>query len=98
LPTGISVRTLGWPPATRNQLLDIDPAKDQIVARIDVPGAKGNHGLLIDAEQRLAFIACEGNDRLIVLDMRTMRVASSFQVGRAKCKGRPSRPTLLTSA
>jgi DNA-binding beta-propeller fold protein YncE len=41
-----------------------------------------NHGLLIDADQRLAFITCEGNDRLVVLDMRTMRVASSVEVGK----------------
>lgn len=67
---------------TRNQLFEIDPATDQIVGRIDVPGAQGNHGLLIDANQGLAFIACEGNDRLVVLDMRTMRVASSFEVGK----------------
>lgn len=67
---------------TRNQLLEIDPATDQIVARIDVPGAKGNHGLLIEAETGLAFVACEGNGRLVVLDMRTMRVASSFDVGK----------------
>ncbi|MFL9905709.1 YncE family protein [Paraburkholderia sp. RL17-337-BIB-A] len=67
---------------TRNQLVEIDPVRDQIVARIDVPGARGNHGLLIAADQRLAFIACEGNDRLIVLDMRTMRVVSSFEVGK----------------
>jgi DNA-binding beta-propeller fold protein YncE len=68
---------------TRNQLFEIDPEKDQIVARIDVPGAKGNHGLLIDADQRLAFISCEGNDLLVILEMRTMRVASSFEVGKA---------------
>lgn len=67
---------------TRNQLVEIDPASDRIVARIDVPGAKGNHGLLIDAGHRLAFIACEGNDRLVVLDMRTMRVSSLFEVGK----------------
>lgn len=67
---------------TRNQLVEIDPTTDRIDTRINVPGAKGNHGLLIDADQRLAFIACEGNDRLVVLDMRTMRVASSFEVGK----------------
>lgn len=65
---------------TRNQLVEIDPATDQIIARYDVPGAKGNHGLLIDPEHRLAFIACEGNDTLIVFDMRTMRAVSSFPV------------------
>lgn len=66
---------------SRRQLVDIDPATDQIVARIDLPGARGNHGLLIDPGQRLAFIACEGNNKLLVVDMRTMRVTSSFDVG-----------------
>ncbi|MFM0204928.1 YncE family protein [Paraburkholderia fungorum] len=66
---------------SRRQLLEIDPASDRIVARIDLPGAQGNHGLLIEPQQRLAFIACEGNDKLLVLDMRTMRVTSSFDVG-----------------
>lgn len=66
---------------SRRQLVDIDPATDQIVARIDLPGARGNHGLLIDPGQRLAFIACQGNDKLLVLDMRTMHVTSSFSVG-----------------
>jgi YVTN family beta-propeller protein len=66
---------------TRRQLIEIDPAKDQIVARIDLPGAKGNHGLLIDADDRLAFIACEGNDKLLVLDMETMKVIQAFDTG-----------------
>jgi YVTN family beta-propeller protein len=66
---------------SRQQLVEIDPANDRIVARIDLPGARGNHGLLIEPQQRLAFIACEGNNKLLVLDMRTMRVTSSFDVG-----------------
>jgi DNA-binding beta-propeller fold protein YncE len=66
---------------TRRQLVEIDPTTDAIVARIDLPGARGNHGLLIVPERRLAFIACEDNDRLLVLDMRTMKLAASFDVG-----------------
>jgi YVTN family beta-propeller protein len=66
---------------TRNQLVEIDPATDKVLARHDVAGAKGNHGLLIDPEHRLAFIACQGNDTLIVFDMHTMRPVSSFPVG-----------------
>jgi YVTN family beta-propeller protein len=66
---------------SRRQLLEIDPATDRIITRIDLAGAQGNHGLLIEPQQRLAFIACEGNNKLLVLDMRTMRVTSSFGVG-----------------
>jgi len=68
---------------TRRQLIEIDPSTDTIVARINLPGADGNHGLLIVPQSRLAFIACQGNSKLLVLDLRTKRVSQSFEVGRA---------------
>jgi len=67
---------------TRSQLVEIDPTTDRVVNRIDLGGADENHGLLIDPEGRRAFIACEGNDRLLVLDLQTKKVAASFQVGK----------------
>jgi DNA-binding beta-propeller fold protein YncE len=66
---------------TRRQLVEIDPATDTIVARIDLPGADGNHGLLIDAPRQLAFIACEGNDKLLVIDLKTRRLRDTQTVG-----------------
>lgn len=66
---------------TRRQLVEIDPATNTIVSRTDLAGAKGNHGLLIVPESRLALIACEGNDRLLVLDMSTKKVIGAFDVG-----------------
>ncbi len=67
---------------TRGDLVEIDPATDKIVGRTPLPGAKGNHGLLIDAERRLAFIACEDNAALLVLDLRTRKIAAAFSTGR----------------
>lgn len=67
---------------TRDDLVEIDPAADKMIARYPLPGARGNHGLLIDPASRLAFIACEDNDKLLVLDMRTMKVVADFAVGR----------------
>lgn len=66
---------------TRRQLAEIDPASDKVVARNDLPGAEGNHGLLIEPEQRQAFIACEGNHKLLVLDLNTRKVNANFEVG-----------------
>jgi YVTN family beta-propeller protein len=66
---------------TRGQLAEIDPATNRVVARIDLPGAAGNHGLLIDSAQRRAFIACEDNDKLLVLNLETRRIVASFGVG-----------------
>ncbi|MEM5436485.1 YncE family protein [Paraburkholderia diazotrophica] len=67
---------------TQRRLVEIDPATDAIVARIDLPGAKGNHGLYIDSQLHLAFIACEGNAKLLTLNLLTKRVVQSFDVGR----------------
>ena len=66
---------------TRNELVEIDPNRDVIVARHPLPGAQANHGLLIAPRQRLAFVACEGNATLLVVDMQTMRVIASAAVG-----------------
>jgi YVTN family beta-propeller protein len=67
---------------TRGQLVEIDPVTDKVIARMDLPGAEGNHGLYIDAASRLAFIACEGNDKLLVLSLESRRVLSSFDVAK----------------
>lgn len=66
---------------TRHELIEIDPVTDRVVGRTALPGANGNHGLLIEPRQRRAFIACEGNDTLLVLDLESKKVLSSFAVG-----------------
>ncbi len=66
---------------TQGRLVEIDPATDHIVRRIRLPGANDNHGLLIEPRSRRAFIACAGNDRLLVLDLRTRRITQTLPVG-----------------
>jgi DNA-binding beta-propeller fold protein YncE len=65
-----------------NQLVEVDPKTDTIVRRIPVPGAKENHGLLIDSASQRAFVACQGNNQLIVIDLRTGAVVAQFPVAR----------------
>ena len=67
---------------TRNQLVAIDPAAKRVVARYDIPGSDGPHGFAIDGVYRLAFVTSEGNAKLQVVDLRTMRVLSSHKVGK----------------
>jgi YVTN family beta-propeller protein len=90
IPLGGEVGNTQYDPVTqhifanvqsRRQLIEIDPARDAVVARTDLPGADGNHGLLIEPAQRKAFIACEDNHRLLVLDLATHTVTASFGVG-----------------
>lgn len=63
------------------QLIEVDPATDKILSRIDLPGAQGNHGLFIEPEQRRAFIACQGNAKLLVVDLPSHKVVQSFPIG-----------------
>ena len=67
---------------TDNQLVEIDPVSDTVVSRTRLHGAMGNHGLYIDAPARLALIGCEGNDRLLVLDLANRSVLASFAVAK----------------
>ena len=67
---------------TLNQLVAINPATDRIVARYSLPAScQHDHSLLIDAPHRLAFIACDGNARLLVFDLASLRVTSVETVG-----------------
>lgn len=66
---------------TRADLVEIDPASDAIVRRIALPGAHGNHGLLIEPARRRAFVACEDDDTLLVVNLETRRIEARFAVG-----------------
>jgi DNA-binding beta-propeller fold protein YncE len=65
-----------------SELVEVDPSTDTVVRRLKLPEAKGNHGLLIDAASHRAFIACEGNDRLIVIDLRNGNAIANFSVAK----------------
>jgi YVTN family beta-propeller protein len=66
---------------TRNDLAIIDPQSNRVVRRVGLPGCDHDHGLLIDSPRRLAFVACDGNARLLTVDLRTMKVTGSTSVG-----------------
>lgn len=67
---------------TGNELVAIDPKLERITGRYRLPGADHPHGILIDAPARLAFVANEGNDKLQLVDLETMRVTSEYAVGK----------------
>ena len=67
---------------TLDRLVALDPQTRRIVASYPLPGCDHDHGLYIDAGRRLAFIACDGNARLLTFDLRTMRVTAVATVGR----------------
>ncbi len=66
---------------TVNQLEAIDPVTDKVIAHYPLPGCTHNHGLNIDATNRLAFVACDGNEKLLEIDMHTMKETDISSVG-----------------
>ena len=65
----------------RDDIAAVDPKTDAVVARYALPGCDHDHGLLFDAPHRLAFVACDGNAKLLLVDMKTWNVLSTYDVG-----------------
>ncbi len=63
---------------TKNELVAIDPASNRIVARYSM-SCDHPHGFLIDEPNRLAFVTCEGDAKLLVVDLRTMRITATLR-------------------
>lgn len=67
---------------TLNRLVAMDPKTKSIVASYPLSGCEHDHGLYIDVPHRLAFIACDGNAKLLTFDLRQMRVTGIHSVGK----------------
>jgi len=68
---------------TLNQLVVIAPTTTQIVTRHALPSCQHDHSLLLDAASHLAFVTCDSNNVLLVIDLRTFAVRSVQSVGNA---------------
>jgi YVTN family beta-propeller protein len=65
----------------RNQLVAIDARSETIVDRYDLPGCDGPHGFTLDSPSRQAFVSCEANAKLLVLNLETKQIVASDSVG-----------------
>jgi len=66
---------------TQNVVAVVDPRSNRVVRRVALPGCDHSHGLLVDSMRRLAFVACDGNAKLVTLDLARMRVVGTASVG-----------------
>jgi hypothetical protein len=66
---------------TRDELAVIDPGSHRVTRHVALPGCDHPHGLLVDAPRRVAFVACDGNARLLTLDLERMRTVGNASVG-----------------
>jgi YVTN family beta-propeller protein len=65
---------------TRNELVEINPETDKIQARYHLSGGEHPHSFCIDDQNGKAYIACEGDNKLLVFDMRNHSVENVFPV------------------
>jgi DNA-binding beta-propeller fold protein YncE len=77
-PTGRILVAVG---GAKNELAVIDPRRRKIVRQVMLPDCQHAHGLHLDTAHRLAFVACDQNAALIVLDLKTMQVLQTQTVG-----------------
>lgn len=62
----------------KNVIAEIDPATDKEVAEYPVGKCRGNHGMALDSEHRLAFLSCEDNDLMTVFRLDTHKPIAYF--------------------
>ena len=65
---------------TKNQLVAIDPRSDKVVAHYDLKKGKHPHGFYIDAAGNRAYISCQGDNRLIVFNLKSHQEETVFPV------------------
>jgi len=68
---------------TQHQVVAIDPRTDRVIGRYRPAGVDYPHGLLVDAPQRLLFVANNGVATLSIIDLQTMRVLGTKPIGRS---------------
>jgi DNA-binding beta-propeller fold protein YncE len=64
-----------------NVLAVIDPASLTVTRRVGLPGCDHDHGLALNPDRRLAFVACDGNAVLLTVDLGTWQVIGTDRVG-----------------
>ena len=92
IPLGGEVGNSQYDPTSHRVLVDvqtldeiaaIDPHTNSLVGRYPLPhSCRNDHSLLIDAPARVAFVACDGNAKLLLVDITDMHVLSVHDVGR----------------
>lgn len=67
--------------AGKNELVTIDPATEEINGRYPLPGIDGAHGIALDVDTRLAFVAGEDSQTIAIFDLASMQALETYEVG-----------------
>lgn len=64
-----------------DELLLVDPDTGQVTGRVGLAGCSGAHGVGLDPSTHTAFVACERNAKLAVVDLASLRRRELQTVG-----------------
>jgi len=70
------------PVQSRNELAVIDPVTDKLIQHYELVGADHPHGLVIAPGRAIGYVACDGDDRLLTVDLATGMVLARNAVAR----------------
>jgi DNA-binding beta-propeller fold protein YncE len=65
----------------KNEIAAIDPQKLEVTGRYPVSGVKEPHGIALDVENRLGFVAGARNHTLALVDLASMKTLGTYPVG-----------------
>jgi DNA-binding beta-propeller fold protein YncE len=63
-----------------NTIAEIEPATDTVSGRYPIADCKANHGMVLDAEHRRAFLVCEENNRVAVFDLERHKTIATVAI------------------
>jgi YVTN family beta-propeller protein len=64
-----------------DQLVALDPTTGTTAARIRLENCRGAHGVYLQPQAQQAFVACEDNAKLVMVDLRDRRQTAVASVG-----------------
>jgi DNA-binding beta-propeller fold protein YncE len=70
------------PVQSRNELVRIDPAALHVSARYALAGCEHPHGFIVAPKGGTGYVACDGNDRLLTIDLASGRILDRKPVAR----------------
>lgn len=73
-------RNIYVPDQSHDELLVIDPERQTVLRRFALRGGDHPHGLIVSPRAAIGYAACDGNDRLLTVDLATGHVLSNLPV------------------
>ena len=64
-----------------DELVEFDPVTGDTIRTIPIHGCDGAHGIAISSNRHLAYVACENNARLAIIDLSAATVTTMMPTG-----------------